>query len=125
VLGHDGPDDLVLDLELVHLGEERLAEVPAAAPDRIEGLDLGPQRLDLLGRRPVQAGHLLDGRAEVAVLIDVADDLLGQLPVLGIEEGQGGLPVQMVPERGRPEIVFSSDTASLFSEKWGRKPSSR
>jgi hypothetical protein len=38
----------------------------------------------------------------VVWFVDVPDDLLGQLPVLLLEKGQAGLPIEMVPEGWGP-----------------------
>ncbi len=73
--------------------------------------------VDFLRPGLAQAGDLLDGGAQIAVLVDVPDDELGDLPLGLVEERQGGLPVQMVPEGRAPgQRVFEGNGFPFFGE---------
>ena len=74
----------------------------AADADRVEGHDLGPHGLDPLDRNADGLGQLGRRDDQVSVVVDVADDPLGDVPVDRVVEGQVRLPVQVIPEGGRP-----------------------
>ena len=116
-----------LTLEMVHLGQKGLPEVEAADADRVEGLDLFAGWLSTFsGAGLAQAGDLLDGGAQVAVLIDVPDDELGDLRARSRRRTSGAACQFRWSQRdGLLDSVFSREMASRFSEKLGRNPSSR
>ena len=113
-------DDLLRDR--VHgwigpqLQEEAFLDVPRAHADRVELLDhLGQDALDLLHGVLAARGDLAELGAQVAVLVDVADDLLADPPGARVLERQPELVLQVVGERRRgPDHVLERQVLAVL-----------
>ena len=105
---HDPVRERILAEPVFHLEQEALAKVAGADAHRIEALDRPEHALDVRHRHVDRGGDLLDRAGQIAVLVDVADDLLADphvpvpVAVVLIELRQ-----KMVPEIDRrlPDLL--------------------
>ncbi len=116
-------DDLLgrraLEAELPDLEPEALLQVARGHADRIERLHVLQRALDVGDRPLAHRGDLLDGRDEIPVVVEVADDGAADLAKLVVARLKRELPQQVVRERsGRRERVL--DRRKLLH--LGRRP---
>ena len=102
VVADERAHERMVDAQGVELEQQALAQVARADARRIEGLHLAErllhQRLGHAGR----AGHLVEAGAQVAVLVEVADQA-ARRPALVVAAGQElELPLEMVGQRRAP-----------------------
>ena len=85
-------DDLVFEAALfpgaLELNEQALAQIARADAGRVKALDEQEHRLEIILRDAGIERHLFRRDLEEAVVVDVADDQFGRLPIVRI---QGGL----------------------------------
>src|SRR5947208_1279526 len=98
------------------LEQEALRDRSRANADRVEFLDhLGQDALDLLGRRGAPLGDLLELRAKVPVLVEVADDLGANPPGRRVLGDEAELLLEVVGERrDRAHHVLERDVLPLL-----------
>src|SRR5205085_9419160 len=86
-----------------------------ADADRVEVRDGAPALLDSLHRPRAHLGDLLEGRAEVALRVEVADDGLAGLARRARDVREAELPEQLVLDRrrAREELLEGDLVAGL------------
>jgi hypothetical protein len=89
------------------LEEEALGHRARGHPGGIEALDEGQDLLDFIRRDPAAEGDLVQFRAEVAVLVDVADDLGPDAPHRLIFRGEAQLLVEVSASDELLRAMFS------------------
>ena len=99
VLGDDLLGRRAAHAEVPQLQQQALLQVARGDANRIEALNQLQRLLDPLDRPGPHGRELLDGRHELAVVIEVADDGLADLADLRIVGLHRQLPQQMVRER--------------------------
>ena len=83
--------------EMPELQREALLQVARGDADRVEVLEDEQDRLDLRLRPAAHLGELVDRRHQVTVVVQVADDGLADLALVGRDVGaHRQLPKQMV-----------------------------
>ena len=84
--------------ELTKLDQQALAQIARTHAGRVELLDFGEHGLD--GRRfdRGELGQLFDARAEVAVVVGVADDQRGETFLLARKRRKAQLPLEMAEQ---------------------------
>jgi hypothetical protein len=105
---------------MIELNEQALLDVAGGHAGWVERLHHGQDLLHVLGGRLAALRDLLDLRAQVAVLVEVADDLLADAPH---ERVVGRIPqlfVEMVGERvDRADHVLERQILAVFLRHQG------
>ena len=118
VLGDDPLGRRAGHAEVAQLQQQAFLQVARGDADRIEALDQRQRPLDLLGRPRPHRRELLDGRHQVAVVVEVADDGLADLAHQRVVGLHRELPEQVVGER-RPRRERVLDRRELLD--FGRR----
>ena len=98
VIADDDLDERLVDLEEVELQQQALAKVARADADRIEDLDGLDGLRCFFGRVGSRGLDLLHAGAQVAVLVDVADDERADLLDARRRVGHAQLPREVIGE---------------------------